>query len=302
MRTLVVTGADEAFMPLLRGLVKSLQQWEPRPFTALACLDLGLGSESSEWVSRYAAHVVTPGWDLPVDRQLREKQPHLRALTARPFLPEYFPGYDVYLWIDADAWVQERFALEWYFAAAEEGSLAAVPQVDSSYRHKAGMLDWRARRMQTYFREEAAHRALWDTYFNAGVFALGADAPHWKLWAKHFREGLEATNGSLCCDQTALNHTLWTEDLPVHPLPALCNWLCHLACPGFHVERQRFCEPFTPRRSIGLLHLAAHSKNVSLHLHGDGWTRTSLRFPDSDQLASQWRGEWVGEPHKWSMR
>ena len=282
MRTLIVTAANEAFMPPLRDLVKSLQQWEPRPFTALACLDVGLGSESREWVSLHVSHVVAPGWDLPVDRQLREKEPHLRALTARPFLPDYFPGYDVYLWIDADAWVQERFALELYFAAAAKGSLAAAPQIDRAYRHNAGIVEWRVRRMQRYFGQKAGHLALRDTYVNAGVFALGSDAPHWKLWAKHFCEGLEATDGALCCDQTALNHTLWAEHLPVDPMSALCNWLCHLAMPGFDLERQRFCEPFEPRRSIGILHLTAHSKNLDLPLQGDNSPRTiSLRFPGS---------------------
>jgi hypothetical protein len=96
MRTLLVTAANEAFMPLLRGLVGSLQQWEPRPFTDLACFDLRFTPESRRWIERFATHVVTPGWDLPVDEELRRQQPELRALTVRPFLPRYFPGYDVY--------------------------------------------------------------------------------------------------------------------------------------------------------------------------------------------------------------
>jgi hypothetical protein len=40
-------------------------------------------------------------------------------------------------------------------------------------------------------------------------------------------------HGTQCCDQAALNYTVWTERLPVHPLPALCNWTCHLAIPAF---------------------------------------------------------------------
>jgi hypothetical protein len=50
MRTLVVTAADEAFAPLLRGLVASLHQWDPRPFTDLACLDVGLGGPVA-WIT-----------------------------------------------------------------------------------------------------------------------------------------------------------------------------------------------------------------------------------------------------------
>ena len=287
MRTLIVTGADEGFMPLLRGLIKSLHQWEPPPFTALACFDVGLGSESREWVSRYVSHIVVPEWDLPVDRQLRENEPHLRAKTARMYLPKYFPGYDVYLWMDADAWVQERFVLEWYFAAAESGSLVAAPQVDRAYRHRKTAFDWRTKLMQRYFGEEAGHRTLWETYYNSGVFALRSDAPHWKLWAEHFGNGLEAANGVLCSDQTALNYTLWVEKLPVYPLPALCNWLCHLAAPGYDLEQKKFCEPFAPWSQIGILHLASHTKKSNVQVHGDGWTRTiSLRFPDPEQMAS----------------
>jgi lipopolysaccharide biosynthesis glycosyltransferase len=282
MRTLIVTAANEAFMPLLRGLIKSLQQWQPRPYTSLACLDVGLASDSLEWISRYASHIVAPEWDLPVERQLREKEPHLRALTARPFLPQYFPGYDLYLWIDADAWVQERFALDWYFMAAGKGALAITPQVDRAYRHNTGSVSWRTSRMLSYFGEEAKRRVLWDRNFNAGVFALGSDVPHWKLWAKHFSRGLEASGGTLVCDQTALNYALWVEDLQVHPLPARCNWLCHLAIPGYDLQRQRFCEPFAPSYSIGVLHLTAHTKNLRLQLQKDGSTRqVSLCFPES---------------------
>jgi lipopolysaccharide biosynthesis glycosyltransferase len=286
VRTLIVTAANEAFMPLLRGLVKSLIRLEPRPFTALACFDIGLASESHEWVSHHVSHVVVPEWDFPVDRRLQEKEPHLLAMTVRPFLPKYFPNYDLYLWIDSDAWVQERFALEWFFAAASQGALAAVPESDPSYRDRAGHLQWRTGRMQRYFGEEAVHRGRWGMYLNSGVFALRSDAPHWRLWAKHLREGLEATNGTLCCEQTALNHMLWGEGLPVRLLPALCNWLCHLALPGFDQQRERFCEPSAPHRSIGILHLTAQTKNLRVHLKGDAWTRTlNLRFPDSGQLA-----------------
>jgi len=286
MRAIIVTAANEAFMPLLRGLIMSLQQWDPPPFTALACFDVGLGPESREWVSQHASHVVAPEWDLPVDRQLREREPHLRANTARPFLPKYFPGYDVYLWIDADAWVQERFALDWYFEAAATGSLAAAPQVDRAYRHYASVVGLRTRRMQQGFGEEAGRRALWDVYLNSGVFALRSDAPHWKCWAQHFSKGLDATNGGMCSDQTALNHMLWTENLPLHPLPALCNWTCHLALPSYDLQRRKFCEPFAPSRSIGILHLTGRTKDLELDLNGDVLKRKiNLRFPNPEQLS-----------------
>jgi hypothetical protein len=285
MRILVVTSADEAFMPLLSGLVGSLQQWKTRAFDDLACFDLGLAPKSRQWIEGFATHVVEPGWDLPVNEKLRQEQPELRALTVRPFLPRYFPGYDVYLWIDADAWVQERFALEWLLAAASTGRLAAVPQVHHAYLQTERNFNWRIRHMQACFGQEAGRRLLWDSYFNAGVFALHADAPHWALWAKWFSLGLEATRGKLCCDQTALNQAIWMEQLPVTPLPALCNWLCHLALPRFDVARRKFCEPIAPGHPIGILHLSANSKDMHLELRSEDRShKVSLRFPGLDQF------------------
>lgn len=281
MRTLVVTAANEAFMPLLRGLIESLHQWEPRPFTDLACFDVGLAPESRQWIARYASHLVEPRWDLPVGEKLREASPHLRAMTARPFLPSYFPGYEIYLWLDADTWVQERFALEWYFAVAARGQLAITPHVDRAYRHSTDVVNWRMRRLEAYFGQEAAASLLWETYFNSGVFALRSDAPHWALWAKWYSTGLEAGTGAHCGDQTALNYAIWRERLPVSPLPALCNWCCHLALPQLHPTDGRFCEPDVPEgRSIGILHLTANTKDLRLQLRSDGGIRTiGLRFP-----------------------
>lgn len=277
MRTLVVTAADETFMPLLRGLIGSLQQWKPPSFSAIACFDLGLRAASRQWLSDIATHVVEPGWDLPVDHALRQQHPELRALTVRPFLPRYFPGYDIYLWIDADAWIQERFALDWLTAAAATGRLAAAPQVHHAYLQTEENFNWRMSRMRTCFGPEAGRRLLWDSYFNAGVFALRVDAPHWSRWAKWFALALEASGGKLCCDQTALNQAIWVEPLPIAPMPALCNWLCHLALPRFDVARGKFCEPTAPWHPIGILHLSADSKDMQLVVRGED-RALDLRF------------------------
>jgi lipopolysaccharide biosynthesis glycosyltransferase len=280
MRTLIVTAANDAFMPLLRGLVESLHQWEPRPFTDLACLDLGLTLENRQWLAGYAAHIVEPQWDLPVNKTLRQEHPEWRAHTARPFLPKYFPGYEIYLWIDADTWVQERFALEWYFTLAAEGKLAITPEVDRAYHQTAHLVNWRTSRMQAYFGEEAVALVPWNTYFNSGVFALRSDIPHWDLWAKWLGAGLDATQGKVFGDQTALNYAIWKEQLPVSPLPAICNWTCHLALPRFDSMLKRFCEPVLPGNPIGILHLTAHTKDICLEVPSKkGIEMISLRFP-----------------------
>jgi len=277
---LIVTAADEHFMPLLRGLVESLQQWGRLQRGQLACLDVGLGPASRDWLREYTDTIVSPEWDIPLDAKLATAKPHLRAITARPFLPKYFPGHETYLWMDADTWLQEWYPIDWYVAAAADRKLAIAPQVDRAYRHPRGVLNWRMERLRAYFGPAAG--ALLDTeqYLNAGVFALRADAPHWARWADGFRRGVDASHGTQCCDQAALNYTVWTERLPVHPLPALCNWTCHLAIPAFLPATGRFHEPFVPHQSIGVMHLTGGTKDYSFDFRDDqGRTvRSDLRF------------------------
>lgn len=280
LRTLIVTAANENFAVLLRGLVGSLQQWEVPPYTALACFDLGLAPATRDWIGRHAAHVVEPGWDLPVAEELRPMQSHLRALTVRPFLPRYFPGYDVYLWIDADAWVQDRAAIATYAFAAADGAIAIASHAHPAYQHSAGILNWRVQRDLAYFGIDPGTAVPWDQYWNAGVFALAAEASHWDSWAQHFALGLAAADGRLCCDQTALNQAIRAERLPVAALHARYNWLCHLGLPTFNEIRNCFCDPLDQQSGLGILHLTANTKNLAWGLRGDALERKmSLRYP-----------------------
>ncbi len=264
MRTLVVTASDESFAKMLRDLVQSLRQYRPQPFTDLACFDVGLGHSTRAWIEQHADYVIEPGWDLPVDDAQRLAKPHLRALTARPFLPRYFPGYDVYLWIDSDAWVQERSAIVAYLTAAAQGSIAMASHDHPAYERGPGIMEWRVRRREAYFGEQPETTISLANYWNAGVFALRADAPHWQHWASYFEVGLAATSGKMCCDQLALNHAIMVEDLPVTTLPARFNWLCHLALPTFDEQRQQYCDPLDPHVPLGIIHLSSKSKQMGL--------------------------------------
>ncbi|HEY9131818.1 MAG TPA: hypothetical protein VIM98_08700 [Dyella sp.] len=259
MRVLLATAADEHFAPLLRDLIESLPQ---RAFADLAIFDLGLSRETLHWANARARHIVAPGWDLPVSERVRIAQPYHRALTVRPFLRDYFPGYQAYVWLDADCWIQEARALDHYFASVRRGALVIAPQSHPAYRHGERSRRWRADRLGAYFGTDAACPPKRAPYVNAGVFALLAKAPHWQAWRDSFKQGLAATDGELVCDQTALNHALWTQRLPLVPLPARFNWLCHLALPAYDPKRRCLCEPTTPNRSLGIVHLAAGTKDI----------------------------------------
>ena len=268
MRLLIVTAANESFAPLLKNLVSSLFQWGPLRQTELGVLDLDLSPDTLKWLHGYTDKIVIPEWDLPVHPDLARDKPWLRAMTARPFLPRHFPGYDMYLWLDADTWVQQWFAIDWLVEAAQTGKLAIVPEIDRFYKHHLEFVRWRINRLRCYFGSVPINTLLTECYFNSGVFALNGDAPHWELWGKWLWKGLQACGGSVATDQTALNYTLWMERLPIYPLPTRCNWNCHLALPEYRMSTGLFHEPGLPGDPIGIMHLTSEMKNKSVQVGG----------------------------------
>jgi hypothetical protein len=259
-RVVIVTGADEAFAARVRGWAADVSSAAGSRNYAVACFDLGLGDATREALRALGVHMIEPGWDFDVSATVRTREAYLRVLTVRPHLREYLPGYDVYLWVDADVHVQHAIAVDWFVHAARETGMSLVPQVHHSYVHTEQTIDWRAQRMFRYFGAASAQRTLWATYYNAGVFALSADAPHWDAWKASFAKGIAATQGELVCDQSALNEAIHAEKLAVAPLPAICNWLCHLSPPLRHRTTGRFFEPGPAGREIALMHMSSGTK------------------------------------------
>jgi hypothetical protein len=278
MKTIIVTGSDENFSSLFLDLISSLHQWDARLSDAIGVLDCGLSDATLQQVRERVTHIVTPDWDFAIDPSLRDTAPHLRALLARPFLPKYFPGYDLYLWLDADTWLQESYAVKWFFQAAINGAIGIVPHLHQSYRKQPSAAEWGHQRIYAYFGDRGIALSLIHHAYNAGAFALRATSAHWDAWARYFALGLKASP-RLVSDQAALNYAIWNDDLPVHPLPALCNWLCHLAIPSINFETKKFCEPHIPNREIGLIHLTTGTKDQMIKFDHNGISRqTNLRF------------------------
>ena len=128
---LIASGADRRYFPLLRDTVLSVQSLHRD--TAIGILDFGLAPKHREWLAGRVSHLIQPGWDF--DFPDRERTPETRkAQLSRPFLRRHFPGYETYLWIDADAWVQDWRAVELYLAAAGRDKLAITPEIDRAYK------------------------------------------------------------------------------------------------------------------------------------------------------------------------
>jgi len=287
-RLLIASGSDSGYFPLLRDTVLSIQA--QRRSVAVGVLDFGLASDQRAWLADRVTHLVRPGWDL--DFPDRERTPETRkAQLSRPFLRRHFPGYATYLWIDADAWLQDWRAIELYVAAAGHDKLAITSEIDRSYKRHykrpkvfGWTLSWKCYREAFGWR--VADRLGRNPILNCGVFALHHDAPHWDAWARVIAQIAQRTR-FFYIEQTALNYVIFAERLPVNLLPAYCNWMPGDAAPAFDAAHGRFVEPYAPHEVIGVMHLAGEAQKSHIfrlrQLDG-GEVETSLRYSETRAL------------------
>ena len=283
-RAIIVSGSDSGYFWLLKGLVQSLQAGPFARRLALGVFDLGLTAEERAWLEAQGATLATPAWE--VDFPGRERAPgFFRGFFARPFLPRYFPGHDIYVWLDGDTWVQDDSVLPWYLHAAASGRLAMVPEADRSYwtSFKPPKLWGQNQKCFAWgFGLKAGYRLGRNPILNAGTFALAADAPHWQRWAETHRRMLNRRrapwHGDIAkdfafflSDQTALNHVAFGQRQKHTLLPALANWFCGKGTPMWDETRGMLIEPNEPYAPLGIVHLAGKGMKERI------WTLDTLQ-------------------------
>jgi hypothetical protein len=264
---IICTAANGAYFNLLHGLIASLRGAARRGLR-LGILDLGGMSDDQKTILRdYGAILTEPGWDC--DFPGRETAPlYYRAMTARPYLPKHFPGYDLYLWIDADAWVQDEDCLVPLLRAAAQNKLAIVSEFDRCYLKPYKRPKLWTQNHETFaasFGLTAGYRLGRTPRLNSGVFALAKDAPHWQLWAAAHQRILNRIGGKqrarkksffFIAEQTALNYVVFGDRQDYTILPATFNWLCSDAAPKWDERIGRLVEPHEPHTQLGIIHLA----------------------------------------------
>ncbi|MGH6976224.1 MAG: hypothetical protein ACREEA_02840 [Stellaceae bacterium] len=265
----IVTAGDAGYFGLLRDLLVSLRRGLGDRLPPLSILDIGFTDAQRDSLKReYGATIAPLGWDLVYPARSHPSN-SFKVLAGRPHLPRHFPGYDVYLWIDADCWVQDAEVLALFIHGAARGELAIVPEIDRGYWtiHKRPKFWGQNQKAFAWaFGLREGYRYGRNAILNAGVFALRGDAPHWRLWSenyaralKRFHIGPRAYHGNISfflADQTSLNRAVFVQGAPATLLPAYCNWFCGKGTPMFDRERNLVVEPHEPHRPLGIIHLA----------------------------------------------
>jgi glycosyltransferase involved in cell wall biosynthesis len=287
---IIITGSDAKFFELVRGTILSIRDKPQGKHVAIGFLNLGCTAEELKWLQEHVDIIKQPVWDF--DFPNRERSPeYLKGLLARPFLRQYFPDFDVYLWIDADAWVQDWYAIELFIQGAKRKGLAIVPELDrcsnKEYGGQADFQQYKFYHYKRFFGDSVAEKLCTYPMLNAGVFALRSDARHWQIWEDLLRQGLQSC-ADLLTDQFGLNLAIYDRDLFAHTelLPAWCNWLLLQGIPMLDCAAFNLVETYLPHTPIGILHLAAgykQFKQIKLSTIAGGIVTVNIRYPEFKQ-------------------
>jgi hypothetical protein len=275
-KVIICTAADQNYAPLLEGLIASIARYRARVGYDLGVLDLGDLDRAA-----IPGKVVEPGWDYPI---LKGRVPSFsRAMTARPLLPKYFPGYDVYVWLDADTWVQDWRGIAAYVNAARDYMIAITPEYDRSYVQFHGnnedAASFRRRVYSSCFNEALAKALAVFPTINVGAFAARADSEIWGLWSTYLGEIIKASGWRFFTEQNAMNQILRARGLRSAFLPPVYNWMTHDALPM--VDGNLLVEPYPPHEVIKIVHLTSRepkNKIYNLARVGGGECVRSLRY------------------------
>lgn len=270
----IITSCDENFAPLAKGLILSLKACGfPTVNHQLCFLDIGCSNATLEWMQYHGVYVkkFDASEHLPFDTTRLPAK--IAAMACRPFLRDIFPGFRLYLWLDADTWIQQGSSLELYqqHAAANPDTAAVTPLIDHAYWHHYDL-----RRFLQYLTPlyesiygEIGRELSYRTVLSAGVFAMHHDATIWELWANELprvysRDYTHAREALHLAEQTALNHVLYATGKFVL-LDSTNNY--HLCAGPIRKDRDgTICNGRPPYRPLGIVHLCNFSRFAQSYL------------------------------------
>lgn len=302
-RTVIVFATDAAFEPLARGLVLSLlDHGLPESETEVRLVNLGCSEDFLAWLRErgIAACRFERAHHLPPFPGAQPPR-YLDAMACRPFLRELLPGYDIYMWIDSDIWIQDRSSLALYrsLAIANPGHLVVSPMVDYSYHVNYGdnlvILSTLYDCYRLSYDVQTAERYKGRTVFGGGIWAMGAGCPVWDRWAGELRnvyarDYSERPLARHLAEQTALNHTLYDTGLYL-PVEAIHNYNCHVGLLRRDQTSGRVVIAIPPCREIGVVHLTNSGELMARYL------AERLLYRGGDYLEACERQALLGRKH-----
>ncbi len=263
----IVTLADSNYFELLLELIDSIKRFEQSKNVSICVLDAGLREEQIQSLKDKVAIIKKANWDIEVPKLKVLGREWLKSQISRAFLPNYFPNFEKYLWIDCDAWVNSWDCIDLYFKACENGKIGITQTIGPGYKVLT-RVKWffgklAAIKSQNYkhakksgFSENIARSIAFAPHLNIGVFSLEKKSVNWNIWQNNLKKALKG--GSIFGSEgLAINISVYVDNIEAEFLPLTCNWIASNLLPKYDDNTKNFVEPYLPHLKIGIMHLAA---------------------------------------------
>ncbi len=255
--TIVLTGCDAKFYPYMEECLLSLLDMGIDGKADIAILDLGLSADQIAKLSSMGFMVKTPTWPDYVPESLRAPFYNI-GLVARTALRDYFPGYSVYLWFDADAWAQTPEFFDALVDGARARGAAVIREDGANYKRDLMYSKWWFGNMIKSYGVKDGIGVCVNPTINIGVMALSDKARHWNEWIELYKKSICNTN-KINMDQHAFNYSIDKHKTEHSKLDAIHNWLPSLSVPKYDEENKRLVSP--DKKVISVIHLAGPNKD-----------------------------------------
>ncbi len=264
-KTVFVSGCDANYFPMLLEWLHALRSFEQSASCDVCILDAGLTAEQIEILRPQVAEIKNPEWPACLPAHKIRGREFLKACVCRPFLPQIFPGYDTYVWMDADTWIQNWRGVELFLEGAARKKVTLTAQVDRGYPRGGARIKWLGQipaKVRGFYFSNARRAFGFKTakelmpyhVLLAGMFAIHKDAPHWTRWQELVKQAM--TKGKVfTAEQLCLGVMCYLEGYEYEILPAWTHWLCEFK-PLWDKEAGVYVEPFLPHNEIGVLHIS----------------------------------------------
>lgn len=264
----IVTGADKKYSPFLKNLIFSLKNSNSLETADLCILDVETNSDYLNEFKNTISHKKKIEFSL--DLSFQERQNWFKLLTERPFLKDHFPGYQKYIWLDADTHVLNKDLVINLDNSTNLKDISIAPEINESYvfkNKKFGIKKkffslykisgWSFKNYKRYFSSALAEDLFFKPLFNNGVFCIHSNSKIWDLWKKNYQDALTKakTSYGIKTDQLSLNKVLYENFNLVSILDSTNNWIVEKSEPLSYDESKKVLStPSYPKRKINLLH------------------------------------------------
>ena len=263
----IVSLADSNYFYLLNELIDSIKQFSNSSSTAICILDAGLSEDQKKILLPKVDEIKSAEWDIKVPEIKVRGKEWLKSQVSRAFLPNYFPKYEKYLWIDCDAWVNDWKSIELYFKACDNGKLGITQTLGPGYKVMS-KVNWIFGKLAIIKSQNFKHaisskvgldnarKLAFAPHINIGVFSLEKNSPCWEIWQKNLEKAL-GSGKIFGSEGLAINMSVYIDNAETEFLPINCNWIASNLLPKFDERNNTFVEPYLPNYKIGIMHLAA---------------------------------------------